>query len=161
MDKKYLNGILIIFLIVIWGSVVYKYFVKESIVLQENTINISNSTIDYAIAKDTFTLKLTSRDPFKASKRRIVKNNKQTSTYTIAVNKNKSAKKLIWPNIEYYGFVKSTQNETKMVLVKINGKLYRKREKETIDDGLKIIKAQSNSIVIAFNKENKTIMRKH
>ena len=92
MDKKYLNGILIIFLIVIWGSVVYKYFVKESIVLQENTINISNSTIDYAIAKDTFTLKLTSRDPFKASKRRIVKNNKQTSTYTIAVNKNMSAK---------------------------------------------------------------------
>lgn len=163
MNKRYLNGVLIVFLIAIWGSVIYKYFVKKTVVLQESKIyGDINYNVDHTITKDTFTLSLNDRDPFKASRKRTSQAKQQKQQQSKASGKTKNSKpikSLVWPRIEYYGFVKSAQNETKMALIKVNGKIHRKREKETVDE-LRIVKAYSDSIVVSFNKENKIIKRK-
>ena len=159
MNKKYLNSILIVLLVAIWGGVIYKYFVKKDTVLPDNAIQSKGMAIDYTIAKDTFVLQLNNRDPFKASKRRRAQSN---TTQQGKANGNRTTKPkqtLVWPNIQYYGFVKSTENKTRMALVKINNRLHRKREQQIIDD-VKLVKAYSDSIIVLFNKEKKTVRRK-
>lgn len=158
MNKKYLNSILIVLLALIWGGVIYKYFIKKKTVLPENAMQSNSMAIDYTIAKDTFVLRLNNRDPFKASKRRRTQSN-TTQAKPSGGNRIKQLKTIVWPNIEYYGFVKSTQNKTRMALVKVNGRLHRKRERETIDD-VKLVKAYSDSIIVMLNKEKKTVKRK-
>ena len=161
MDKRYINGILIVFLIAIWGSVIYKYFVKKTMVLpDDNAYGNVNPTVHHTIAKDTFTLVLNDRDPFKVSRRSMRVNKPlQSKKVATAAKRNKSIKSSVWPRIEYYGFVKSTQNQTKMALIKVNGRLHRKREKETVDE-LRILKAYGDSITVSFNEDEKTIKRK-
>jgi hypothetical protein len=159
MNKKYLNSILIVLLALIWGGVIYKYFVKKKTVLPENALQSKSMAIDYTIAKDTFVLRLNNRDPFKASKRRRVQSN-TTQQAKSSSNRAKQPKKaLVWPNIQYYGFVKSAQNKTRKAHVKINGRLHRKRERETIDN-VKLVKVYSDSIIVMFNREKKTVRRK-
>ncbi len=159
MDKKYLNIILIVLLIAIWGGVIYKHFTKKKIELPENEIKSKSMAIDYTIAKDTFVLQLNTRDPFKASKNRRSQNNTTQQAKPSGNRTTKPKQTLVWPNIQYYGFVKSTPNKTRMALVKINNQLHRKREKQTIDD-VKLVKAYSDSIIVLFNKEKKTVRRK-
>lgn len=159
MNKKYLNSILIVLLVAIWGGVIYKYFIKKKIAAPENALHSKGMAIDYTIAKDTFVLQLNSRDPFKASKRRRTQSNTTPQTKS-STNRAKQPKKtLVWPNIQYYGFVKSAPNKTRKALVKINNRLHRKREREVIDE-VKLVKAYSDSIIVMFNKEKKTVRRK-
>ncbi len=155
MKKKYLNSTLIILLLIIWGNIIYKYFGRSKTKDTQAHIVGANMPIHYAVAKDTFILQLNNRDPFKVSKIRKV----TTVTRSIRIIKNNQPiKPVIWPNIEYYGFVKSVSNKTKLVLVKVNGKLLKKREKDKIES-LTIIKAYSDSITVSLNKTIKTIKR--
>ncbi|WP_299883438.1 hypothetical protein [uncultured Lacinutrix sp.] len=160
MNKKTINSILIILLLLIWGSVIYKYFGKTSTLVTEQVVNSNHlkPNLNYNIDKDTFKLSLEPRDPFKASKNKKTIVNASNSKKRQPINKTKKAN-VPWPIIEYYGFVKGKQNSTKKVLLKINSKLYRKREKETIE-ALTIRKAYSDSILISYNKEHKTFKRK-
>ena len=120
MNKKYLNIALIVLLVCIWGAVIYKYVIKEDTLLEENVVLSKGMAIDYTIAKDTFVLQLNNRDPFKASKyRRIQSTNTTTQAKPSGKSVNKPKALLVWPNINYYGSVKSSQNKTRRVLVKI------------------------------------------
>ena len=156
MDKKYLNSALIVLLIVIWGGIIYKYFGKSKVVAQKRPFINANTPVNHVISKDTFTLKLNNRDPFKTSKiKRAVSN---TTSSKKKSKKTSVSKVVVWPKIQYFGFVKSEANKTKLALVKVNGKLYKKREKDKIE-ALTILRAYSDSIIVAFNKNLKTIKR--
>lgn len=165
MSKKYLNSILIVFLIVIWGSVIYKYFGKQSDkqLTSEYVNSNHNYQYDYKMVRDTFKLKLTNPNPFKASKKtlktRTVKaNNKPTKKKQVKNNVSKA--KTTWPLITYHGFVKGDKKATRLILLKINNRLYRKREKETIK-GVSLIKAYNDSLLVSFNNSKKTIQKIH
>ncbi len=158
MKKKYLNIVLGVLLVVIWSSVIYKYFGNKKTETPSVTLNqpppISfNNQID----KDTFNLVI-KNDPFKASKSRFASEGvkKSASKNSKKVSKKPISKKIIWPKITYHGFVKSERNPTKLALIKVNGKLHRKRENETIDN-LSVLKAYSDSIIVSINNNNKTI----
>jgi len=156
VNKNYLNSALIVLLVVIWGGIIYKYFGTPKAVEQKQLVVSSNASSNYTIAKDTFKLTLNARDPFKTSKHRKTP---ATSTKPKKTTKKTTKKKmLVWPKIQYFGFVKSATNKTKLVLIKVNGKLHRKREKDNIET-LTIVKAYSDSITISLNRQLKTIKR--
>ncbi|MDO5981441.1 hypothetical protein [Flavivirga spongiicola] len=164
MKKKYLNSVLIVFLIVIWGAVLYKYFGKPN--TSKKNIKNEMSSISYQpkymVTKDTFLLEIINKTPFKTSKNL---RKKVITTKPKVVSKKPPVKPIkkttaVWPDISYHGFVKGNQKATRLILLKINKKLYRKRENEAVDD-LTLIKAYNDSLIVSFNNIKKTITKIH
>lgn len=148
-----------VLLLFIWGSVLYKYFGKSSVIVLpfSNGSNVTNNSASHTILRDSFVLILNDKDPFRISPRRNAP--VQIKELPRLDLKKKIVSQLIdWPKISYYGFVKGEQKSTKLVLIKINNKLSRKRENEKFED-VTIVKAFSDSIIVLFNKERKTIKR--
>lgn len=154
-----INGVLTGFLLVIVVGIISKCSGgssnKQDIYVPK--VSVQSTTTNYKIAKDTFELNLENKDPFNASIA-FKKAEGNTPVKSKAV-KTQPDKELVWPRIEYYGFVKGKQNVDKMVLIKVNKALLRKREHESIAD-LKIVKAYSDSIIVSLNQNHKTIKRK-
>ena len=109
------------------------------------------------IVKDTFQLKIINKNPFKVSR---VLNKPTISMSKKGVSKQKTKTAVIsWPAITYYGYVKKDFNATKLILLKIGNKLYREREKQTINE-IKLVKAYNDSLVVELSNNAKTIKRK-
>lgn len=157
MGKKQLNIVLSTLLLVIWGGVFYKYFIKKS-TPQVNVIepHVTLSNITYNQAKDSFKLASVNKDPFRLSRSYVTK---KKPSLPKKIKKPKTIIPLKWPKVAYYGFVKRDNAKTKLALVKVNGKLYRKREKEFIDE-LQLVRATSDSITLALSHQKRTIKRK-
>nr|WP_308993692.1 hypothetical protein [Mariniflexile sp. KMM 9835] len=155
-----MNITLIVLLIIIWSSVFYKYFGgnKSSIKSNEAISSTINYKQKYAIAKDTFQLSLIDRDPFGISSRMI-----KTPIAKKTVNKPKVTaktiqKNIVWPNITYHGFVKGENETTRLILLKIDKILFRKREKEIVND-ITLVKAYNDSLIVSLNNNKKTIKK--
>ena len=160
--KKKLNFFLIGLLIIIWGSVIYKYFGKkegnENLNFAELPLAKQNIRIDKT--KDTFKLEFSGRDPFLNTKPITRPALKTTQSNTIAKKTNKkTATNVMWPKIEYYGFVKSNNSKSELVVIKINSRLHKVRENQEIDE-LKITETSSDSIEIEFQKKKRFFYRK-
>ena len=158
MNRKYLNSVLIVFLIVIWGAVFYKYFgrkkpTKENLHSNNYTLTKIN---EFGIIKDTFKLELIEKDPFRANRK--IYNNISKAPVKKSVKKVIIDKNIKWPKISYYGFIKSHNNNTRLVLLKIDNSVYRKREKELINN-IRLVKAYNDSLIVSLNKKTKTIIR--
>ncbi|OEK09139.1 hypothetical protein A8C32_10415 [Flavivirga aquatica] len=141
---------------------IYKYFGKSAD--SKDNRKKEMSSIDYKpkykLTKDTFMLEIINKNPFKASKetRKVVATNKIKSS-----RKNKikpKVRNVVWPKISYHGFVKGYNKTTRLILLKIDKKLYRKREKDKAGD-ITLIKAYNDSLIVAFNNINKTIKKFH
>lgn len=164
MNKKYLNSGLIVLLVIIWGSVIYKYFGKQthSQIASEFVSSNHNYKNDYKMVKDTFKLELINSNPFKASNK--VKKRVAHGAAKLAQKKNtkKAPNKanIVWPTITYHGFVMGENKSRPLILLKINNRLYRKREKE-IQNEVLLIKAYNDSLIVSFNNTKKTIQKKH
>jgi hypothetical protein len=161
MKKKPLNIILLVLLIVIWGGVIYKHF-GRSIVVKGTPENISGQLLDITkknFVKDTFQLHLTNKNPFKTAKPSSHTKPKAITKPLIKV-KPKARTKPKWPNMTYHGFVKGNKNNTRLVLLKIDNKLYRKREKETIK-GITLIKVYNDSLKVSYQNNIKHIKKNH
>ncbi len=164
MNKKYLNSVLFILLVIIWGSVIIKYFGTSKGVLntpKEMVSNISGNK-NYETVRDTFKLDIQNKDPFKVTK--PIENKTPIKTaLPKPIQKQVRVDKPVaihWPSITYHGFVKGDHNTTRLILLKVDNKLYKKREKEMIAD-LTIIKAHSDSLLVSFNNQLKTIKKIH
>jgi hypothetical protein len=133
MEKKKLNMILIIAVIAIWGILIYKFLVPyfsdhnteiiETVVYEIPSVQIKT--------RDTITLNFPRRDPFLGKTiRPVVKN----TTRNIKVNKRKTNRSTptLWPKIEYLGFVKSNSNKNPLGLIRIDGKLFKLKSKNSI-----------------------------
>lgn len=155
MNKKYLNIILIILLCFIWGSVIYKYFIKnESLKEQHQEVINLNANYNYVVIKDTFKLNINNKDPFKVSKNKFY--SKIVKPLEKKALKKSTKSNTLWPNISYYGFVRGEKNKTKLALIEVNNRLYRKRENEKIED-LYLLKAYGDSVIVSLNNNTKTI----
>ncbi|WP_040254158.1 hypothetical protein [Psychroserpens mesophilus] len=161
MKKKYLNIALFVLVLIIYAGVFSKIFGKKPLETNSQDYNFSftNQIPKFDIKRNNFDINNIENDPFGINKR--IKN-------PITVSKSKPVKtsgryktseiKKQWPLINYYGFVKSNGKSTRLALIKINSKLYRKREQESVED-IRIIRAYNDSIVIKLNNETKTITR--
>lgn len=157
-----MNILLIALMCVIWGNVIFKFFGKGK-TIQQNDITsnqfLPNKDISSLIQKTPFELNIINTNPFGETKINFyIKKKDVTDATNKTTSKILKKPELIWPTISYYGFVKNDINDTKLVLLKINNKFYRKREKELIED-LKIISAFSDSVIVSVSKEKRTIKK--
>lgn len=164
MPKKRLNIILILIVLGLWGTVAYKsinrFFSSEQIVMAN-----ANSGQNFSfkrIEKDTFQLSKLNRDPF-LDKSLVGNTNPlpvKKVSYVKAINKPKSIEtpkpSPIWPQVSYYGYIKSHQKTEELILVKIDNKLLKVRKNQSIE-GVIIKRIFNDSIEVGFNKEKKFV----
>jgi hypothetical protein len=163
--KKKLNIVLLILVMCLWGTVIYKY-VNQYFIKNEpfNFKTKSNYTFKNEILKkDTFNLEKIDRDPFLGNMTTLFKDinttsHKKNSRKQLNIEPQKVAKK-IFPNIIYYGYIKATDKSQETILLFIDGKFSRLNLNED-KDGLKIISLKKDSIRVFFNKELRWFKKK-
>lgn len=158
MIKKKINIALLIIVLGLWGTVVYKYvshfFLSTEVQVFESqnnlSVNLKNSV------KDTFELKTLTRDPFlglsnnKSTK--IIINQSNNSKKSIVKNTPSSIIKEPFPRIIYYGHILSNEKKKEMILLNVRGKFLKlalNEEKEKI----KVTTFTRDSIKVSFGKE--------
>lgn len=161
--KKKINIVLVIAVLGLWGSLIYKainqYFFLEEDAFDYATYNPKN---DFIISeKDTFALEPINRDPFldkafapnsEAKVSRPAKNN--ILKHSIA----KPIEKKPFPQINYYGYIKSKEKKEELILLKINGKMKRLRIDE-VTEGIKVKKVFHDSILVVANGETRSFKK--
>jgi hypothetical protein len=151
MDKKKVNTLLIIAVSCIWGIVLYKfiapYFAKtEAIFISEVP---TKPLVAKVRKKDTVALSFPERDPF------LGKPVTKTQKAKKAKKKPRTVSKpVLWPKIEYLGFVKSNSSKGRLGLVRIDGKLYRVNTNMEVN-GLRIKKIANDVMVLLNGKEER------
>jgi hypothetical protein len=165
MPKKRLNIILILVVLGLWGTVAFKslnnFFPSENNVF--GGITSSQNFNLTKIEKDTFSLENLKRDPFldKALSRETnVVSLKSSVSHPKVVAKPKPVENLkpmqVWPQVSYYGYIKSQQKTEELILVKIENNLLKVRKNQNIE-GLIIKRIFKDSIEIVFNKQKKFV----
>lgn len=165
MKKKGFNGLLIVGVILIWVFVFRKttnFFGNDTIPL-ESVQNTGLATISHIeFKKDTFKIQGFERDPFldTPTKPKVIiqKKLKVSKPSTVKRAKNKKTPQTKWPKLQYYGFIKGGDETKKLALIKINNKLNRVREKESVED-IQISKVYKDSVVLKMNGQIKTLKK--
>ncbi len=164
--KKKVNIILLFLVVILWVTVIYKYV--GSFLKTQNSQQLSaqvNSLQPMPLKqKDTFEFLSIARDPFLdiyTTKRktivqhetnineRPIKNVKKADTKEVAIE---------LPKIEYYGYIKSTNQESQLVLIKLNHKLFRLRVGQS-EQGVKVMKINNDSVLVTYNGISKSIKK--
>ena len=157
MSKQTINKILIVGLIVIWGFVgyrfIYNYISKNELQLANNfnTIPENQKTTN----RNPFLLSTISRDPFLGTYS-IPK--KESVSRKYQKNSGALSKTIVWPKIEYFGFVKNENNKNPLALLKINNELKRIRKGENYN-GLVIKTVFSDSIIILNGVDKRVFVK--
>jgi len=161
MSKKHLNIVLLIGVAFIWGLLIYKAlgnsFVSEA--EQQNYVVAMNEELPISIQKDTFELKSYTRDPFLGK----IKNNRKlvpkTKNGGAFAKKAKDVVKKQWPQLQYLGFVKEENAKEPLLLLKVNGKLIRRKSSFEFYEGMKVLNFYKDSILVSFRKDKRTIVK--
>jgi type II secretory pathway component PulC len=170
--KKKINIALILLVLVLWGTVLYKYvthFFNNDI--PTLTQNPAVAFIPEKMIKDTFALQSLNVDPFLKKEleptlnRSISINTSSTSISVFKKPKKAVVKPVVvkietpLPEIKYFGFIKSQEKKDELILVKVNTTLFKTRLNENCN-GVWIKKIYRDSIEINFEKR-KVIIRKN
>jgi hypothetical protein len=165
MAKKKINIILILIVLGLWGTVVYKAshhsFNNEIVAKKQNQ---DSDFILNQINKDTFQLDKINRDPFlnKSFRDAVVISNENISNYSSKPKKpspivTKIKQNSDWPTLAYYGYIKSKDQE--LILLKIDSKIFRVKLNDPIN-GLIVKKKYKDSVEVRFNSETRIISLK-
>ena len=162
MSKKKINILLLVLTISVYGAITYKYFGGGNPIPENTNNTLPTSETMPKIAEDTqavFQLKINDRDPFldRTYSARLSQQ-RQVSSIPSTRSSTQSKQPKLWPDINYLGFTKSNAQNKRMAILRINGKLYRKRQ-GTIIEGLKITAVYNDSIQVQFNKEKRYFSR--
>ncbi|WP_444671194.1 hypothetical protein [Flavobacterium columnare] len=138
--KKKLNGILLIGVLGLWGTVIYRYV---SHFFQDKPVQIDFQTNSYAklpnkIEKDTFSLKNFAIDPFLKSvnipkienpklELNVIKLPKPKKTEMQTVKTPKVIEETPFPDVKFYGYIKSQDKTDELILIRINNRLFKTR----------------------------------
>ncbi|MEE9363944.1 MAG: hypothetical protein V3U92_15190 [Cellulophaga sp.] len=162
MERKKINKVLIVVVILIWGIVLYKFVSPYFKQTANNVLTAELLTKELKVIakkKDTVALNLIDRDPFLGKpfykKKRVGREKIAKKTSVIKV----TPKIIEWPKITYLGFVKSKKNARRLGLVRVDGKLYRVNKKEVIQ-GVMVLDIYNEYILLVNGKEKKKFKRK-
>lgn len=162
MKKKQINIALIIIVLALWGTVLYKYVNRffgndEIINFNEQQFLIPIATIE----KDTFELKTLARDPFLGKitlKKESAQIIKKTVIKPILKTTTESIKTKPFPIVQYFGYIKSQDKSQKLILLKVNDRFKKVRLKDNID-GLVVEQIYKDSVVLRYNNSAKSISK--
>lgn len=159
IKKIYYVGIRVL-VIVVYSALIVKVFgvfkTDRNTELKETPMN-SVSTTSRVYKKEKYQLNIKNNNPFLASEKQI-KKTKETFRHIKAKEKRRRSKPTLWPNIVYYGFVKSGNSKKKRVVLKVNDKIYKKKEYDKVNDVV-ILKAYKDSLKVKLNNDIKTFRR--
>ena len=165
--KKKINILLLIAVLGLWGSVLYR-LVKNYMVANENSKLVEQRTASIPVTKlkkKSFEFKPLNRDPFLGrvyssntieKKHKIV--NKVVGEPKIKSDVSNFDRVVSFPNIQYYGVIQSSQSNKEVILIKINGQLVR-LSKNGESGGLKIKQVYKDSVVVTYSKQTRVIKR--
>ncbi|MCH4831322.1 hypothetical protein B0A56_05555 [Flavobacterium columnare NBRC 100251 = ATCC 23463] len=173
MMKKKINVILLIGVLALWGTVIYKYishFFQDKQIENNFENNITIKLPD-KIEKDTFLLGSLSIDPFLKTVKVIkIENNKpqQTNITTNLLKLKKNEIKPIkpvkvieenpFPDIKFYGYIKTQGKAEELILIKVNDNLFKTRL-NTECNGVVIKKIYRDSLEVKFEKRKRIVVR--
>ncbi|MCB0481097.1 MAG: hypothetical protein KDC83_06670 [Flavobacteriales bacterium] len=158
MKKKFLNIVLIFFILGIWGYIANLVFGP----FNEKTEEVTHPLKSLIQKKRTdtvahYALLNNYPDPFKVN-RNVVRIARTASTKATTPPKrpkiNPTVKVLKWPSIEYKGCIVNHSSKSEIALIKVDGKNYRKMENEFAAD-LQIQKIWKDSIKVALNNNSR------
>lgn len=165
--KKKINILLLIAVLGLWGSVLYR-LVKNYMVSNENNKLVEQriSTIPVTkLKKKPYEFNPLSRDPFldqiyntSIEVKRETSVSKVFGKQKIKDEVSKFNKVISFPNIQYYGVIQSSSNNKEVVLLKINGQLVR-LSKSGESEGVKIKQVYKDSVKVLFSNQTKVIRR--
>ena len=161
--KKIINIGLIVFVVVLWGTIVYRYvnnyFYSQSPIIEEDYNQYSLIKIN---KRDTFNLANLNRDPFlgKTTKKSYVisKNNTTLKVGNKILKSSPSKTPSTIPTIHYFGVIKSSSKKEELIIVKINN-VVKKIRLNSEFEGVKVNKVFKDSILVSFNKKMLYIKR--
>ena len=157
MVKKKLNIVLLLFVVGLWGTIIYRYasqylYKNEDVFVGQDSIFSLNKNLQQ---KDTFEMDPIKRDPFLnktyvADAEKMVYPVRATRT---AIKKIPIVKNEYFPTVEYYGYIKSnSEGKKELIMIKSNGVLMKLKLGEE-RDGLKILKVYKDSVQFSYNKK--------
>ncbi|NUY79270.1 hypothetical protein HUK80_00065 [Flavobacterium sp. MAH-1] len=163
-DKKLFSRLLALAVAGIWIAVGYKYvsrffFEGETVSPQNYAASAKEVSLPH---KDTFKMETLRRNPFTGNMEtpRI-----STRSATVSYRKTSAERKPIvrapemkFPEIEYFGFVKSNNGSSELAMLKINGKMSRLYLNGK-SDGITVRKIAKDSVVVQCGKQKKVIGR--
>lgn len=162
--KKVINIGLIVFVLALWGTIVYRYvnnyFYSQSSIIEEDFNQYSLIKIN---KRDTFNLANLNRDPFLGKTTNKYKpisiNNNSTIKVSNKISKPISSKiSTPIPTIQYFGIIKSSSKKDEMIIVKINN-VVKKMRLNSEFEGVRVKKVFKDSVLISFNNNLKYIVR--
>ena len=146
-------------MVIVYGGIANKYFRNttspEQIIASPHTYGQLGLPENTGEEDNLFTLNFSERDPFLDKMYKTKKD--ESFLFQETTTRLKSEEKPIivyWPSITYLGFTKSSTQEKKTAVLRIDGKLYRKREGSEIDH-MKIINVEKDSIYMMLDKKEK------
>lgn len=160
--KKKVNIILLVIVVILWGVVIYRYvehyFLADPLPVSTYTDNAKYAK--YVIKKrDTFTPKLTKRDPFLGNIGLPTRNRvSYTNTPKRIIAKDNAFPKkrdlVVFPLVRYYGFIKAAEQKDEVILMSVDGKFVRLKLRQDLN-GLSIVQYKKDSVEVSFKKERK------
>ena len=158
MKKKTVNIGLICVVMVVWGLLIYKftsgYLMESPLIIQSQPV--STSAVMQLRSRDTFMLKPVSRDPF-LNKRHLTEQTAPPKKRYVAITRKKvELPPRPWPELTYYGFIKSSAKKGEEALITIDGQLFRLR-KGQMERSILIADVYKDSVAVIFNKTKKIL----
>lgn len=163
--KKNINIILILAVSGLWGTVIFKY-IKQFFQDEKADLSLtatSNIILPKEVKRDTFHLVALPVDPFL---KKAYTPQPPTQHMVVTQKINRQPKKVSptpvikevtpFPEIHYYGFIKSKDKTEELILIKVNNTLYKTRPNADCQ-GVVIKKIYRDSIEVKFEKQKAVI----
>lgn len=157
--KKYLNIGLILLTIFIWGAIMYTYFYSKEVSKNVEFLPKVTTAVNFTIRKDTFDL-IAIKNPFSNSIKTTRKVSQKTKKSTKQKKKSIIPETIKWPTISYHGYVVQEGSSKKLGILKVNGKVTKKRSNDLIMNEFEIKNIYEDSIQLLYKKTLKTF-KKH
>jgi len=164
VKNKKLTYILVPLVIIIWGGIFYRVFMYLNKTPDINPQTVSRSIENVSKEEiDTFSIIADYRDPFLDRKikhepspviQKTMSEEKHTKNNVIQ-KKNRTEKRIKWPEIRYGGLVQNPKSGNKVGLVKINGKDHLVKAGEIIND-ITVNSVFDDSVVVVLMDECRT-----
>lgn len=164
MKNKGVTYLLIIVVAVVW----YNLFLRIKSNFVGDDIIIPPSNIEYSIiktnARDTFKLNANYRDPFQGvsvstQSALIISNQPEVPKQNVYVAP-KIEKVFQWPSVKYYGMLKKANSKKAVGILDFDGSHFNLLEGEYLYDDYQIKAVYRDSLIIKYNKLQKTFYKK-
>ncbi|WP_298760631.1 hypothetical protein [uncultured Psychroserpens sp.] len=151
MKTKKKTYVLLVLVLGVWGTIVYKIITGLNPELPElniqQVIAIKDFKVDTKV--DTFSIATVDRDPFLGT---ITKKKTKLSVA-------KKRKSITWLPIVYLGIVKNKNQREQVFIVSINGKQSLLKQGQS-KDSVALLGGNKNSVTFRYKNEQRTFLRK-